>query len=112
VSSLPCAIHKIDGLRTEDKSTENHDEERDTVVCKPIPKCSEAMQLRLKVCDDGTLVQILCCWTLSSILFIFQNTTFLRLGSVSVFSLKPTQLGPVDRASSYLWTFLFLILSK
>jgi hypothetical protein len=47
----------------------------------------------LKVCDDGTLVKILCFWTLSivlslsksTVLFIFQNTTFRRLYSVSVF---------------------------
>jgi hypothetical protein len=38
----------------------------------------------LKVCDDGTLIQILCFWTLSIVLslsknaalFIYQNTTF------------------------------------
>jgi hypothetical protein len=39
----------------------------------------------LKVCDDSTLVQILCFWTLSIVPFIFKNTTFRRLDSVSVF---------------------------
>jgi hypothetical protein len=47
----------------------------------------------LKVCDNGTLIQILCFWALSivlslsknTVLFILQNTTFRRLGSVSVF---------------------------
>jgi hypothetical protein len=27
----------------------------------------------LKVCDDGTLVQILCFWTLSIVLSLFKN---------------------------------------
>jgi hypothetical protein len=48
--------------------------------------------IRSKVCDDGTLVQILCFWTLSivlslsnnAVLFISQNITFRRLDSVSV----------------------------
>jgi hypothetical protein len=52
--------------------------------------------IRLKACDDGTLVQIFCCWTLSvilslsknTVLLIFQNTTFRRLDSVSVFRLN------------------------
>jgi hypothetical protein len=47
----------------------------------------------LKDCDDGILVRILCFWTLSIVLslskhtflFVFQNTTFRRLDSVSVF---------------------------
>jgi hypothetical protein len=38
-------------------------------------------------------------WTLSTVLFIFQNTTFWKLDSVSVFRLKPTQFGPINRAS-------------
>jgi hypothetical protein len=46
--SLPCAVHEIDGLKTEEKSIETHNEEEDRVAYKPIPKCSEAMQLRLK----------------------------------------------------------------
>jgi hypothetical protein len=49
--------------------------------------------LILKVCDDGTLVQLLGFWTLTivlslsknTVLFIFQNKTFRRLDSVSVF---------------------------
>jgi hypothetical protein len=39
----------------------------------------------LKVCDVGTLLQILCFWTLSIVLFIFQNATFRRPDSVSDF---------------------------
>jgi hypothetical protein len=46
-----------------------------------------------EVCDDGTLVQILCFWTLSivlslsknTVLFILYNITFRRLDFVSVF---------------------------
>jgi hypothetical protein len=51
------------------------------------------LQKDLEICDSGTLVQILCFWTLSIILFlsentvvfIFQNTTFRKLDSVSIF---------------------------
>jgi hypothetical protein len=60
---------------------------------------------------NTALLQILYLWTLSIILFlpkippfIFQNITFWRLDSVSVFRLKPTQLGPINRASPYLLT--------
>jgi hypothetical protein len=33
----------------------------------------------LKICDDGTLVQILCCWTLSIVLSLSKNTVYLFL---------------------------------
>jgi hypothetical protein len=46
MSLLPCAVQETDNLCTEDKNTEIDDknEDMDTAVCKPIPKCSEAMQ--------------------------------------------------------------------
>jgi hypothetical protein len=33
----------------------------------------EAIILLLKVCDDGTLIEVLCFWTLSSVLFLFKT---------------------------------------
>jgi hypothetical protein len=39
----------------------------------------------LKVCDDGTLIQILYFWTLSIVLLYLKHTTFQRLDSVAVF---------------------------
>jgi hypothetical protein len=71
----------------------------------------ELVSQDLKFCEDGTLVQTLCFWTLSivlslsknAVLFILQNNVsepgfFLRL------QVKPTQLGPIDRARFYLKT--------
>jgi hypothetical protein len=49
----------------------------------------------LKVYDDGTLVQILCIWTLSIILFIFQNTMFQRLDSLCLL-VKSTQAQTIE----------------
>jgi hypothetical protein len=48
----------------------------------------------------------LCFWVLSTVLFIFQNTTFWRLETGFCFRLlvKPTQFGPVDKATSYFRT--------
>jgi hypothetical protein len=37
-------------------------------------------------------------------MIIFQNTTFRRAGFRLRLHVKPTQLGPIDRASPYLWT--------
>jgi hypothetical protein len=43
---LPSTVQEIDDLCTEDKNTEidDEDEEEEAAACKPIPKCSEAMQ--------------------------------------------------------------------
>jgi hypothetical protein len=65
----------------------------------------------LEVCDDGTLVQILCFWTLYIVLSLFKS----RLVSLSKHSVsetrfclrlqvKPTQFGPIDTAGPYLRT--------
>jgi hypothetical protein len=29
---------------------------------------------RCQICDDGTLIQILCFWALSIVLFLYKNT--------------------------------------
>jgi hypothetical protein len=39
----------------------------------------------LKVCDDGTLIQLLCFWTLSTSCFYLKHTIFRGLDSVSIF---------------------------
>jgi hypothetical protein len=68
----------------------------------------------LNVCDDGTLVQILCFWTLSIVLSSSKNrpVNFSKQNvSETGFSLrlqvKPTQFGPIDRASPYLRNVVF-----
>jgi hypothetical protein len=56
-------------------------------------------------------VQILCCWTLSIVLSLSKNTVlyiFLKhnvseTGFCLHLQVKPTQLGPMNRASPYLW---------
>jgi hypothetical protein len=57
----------------------------------------------LSVCDGGTLVQLLCFWTLSIVLSLSKKH---RPVSETGFCLrlqgKPAQLGPVDRGSPYL----------
>jgi hypothetical protein len=40
-------------------------------------KCSNTgNKYDLKICDDGTLIQILCFWTLSIALFLFKTQRF------------------------------------
>jgi hypothetical protein len=65
----------------------------------------------LKVCDEGTLVQILCFWTLSMVLSLSKNRPVYfwkhnvsKTGFCLRLQVKPTQLGPIDRASPYLRT--------
>jgi hypothetical protein len=41
---LPCAVQETGNLCIEDKNTETDDDDEETAACKPIPKCSEAMQ--------------------------------------------------------------------
>jgi hypothetical protein len=47
----------------------------------------------------GFLIQLLCFWTLSIVLFSLFKTRFRRLYSVSVLRRKSTQLGPIDRTT-------------
>jgi hypothetical protein len=68
----------------------------------------------LKVCDDGTLVQILRSWTLSIVLSESESRAVsLSKHNVSEigFSLRlqvrPTQLGSIDRASPHLRTWIY-----
>jgi hypothetical protein len=62
----------------------------------------------LKVCDDGKLVQILRSWTLS--IFYLKFPVYISKPNVSETGfylrpqVKPTQLGPIDRASPHLRT--------
>jgi hypothetical protein len=59
----------------------------------------------LKVCDDGTLVQILCFWKLSiSCLYLQCHHNVSKTEFCLRLQVKPTQLGPIDRASPYLRT--------
>jgi hypothetical protein len=65
----------------------------------------------LKVCDDGALVQILRFWTLSIGMSLSKNRpvyfskhNVLETEFCLCLQVKPTQLGPTDRASPYLWT--------
>jgi hypothetical protein len=61
------------------------------------PQKSKLEEKDLKICDNGTLIQM---WTSSC--FYLKN--FWRLDSVSRLEVKPIYLGPVDRASPYLRT--------
>jgi hypothetical protein len=63
----------------------------------------------LKVCDDGTLAQILCFWTLSIVLSLSKNRPVYFSKHVSDgFCLRlqeePTQLDSIYRAIPYLRT--------
>jgi hypothetical protein len=62
-----------------------------------------------KVSDDGTLIQILYFWTLSIVLFYIKyRPVYISkyndsdTGSCLRLQVKPTQLGPIDKASPYL----------
>jgi uncharacterized membrane protein YkgB len=48
------------------------------------------------------LIQFLCFWTLSIILFLFKTHSIPETGFCLRLQVEPTQLGPVDRASPYL----------
>jgi hypothetical protein len=60
------------------------------------------------VCDDGTSVQITCFWT--SCLSLKCRPVYISKHNVSEtgfclrLQVKPTQLGPIDRASPYFQT--------
>jgi hypothetical protein len=77
----------------------------------------ESWWWRTKPVEQTKTLQILWCWTLSiflslsknTILFIFQNITFWRLGSVSVFRTGP---GPVMGTSSIDWAQLSMFYLK
>jgi hypothetical protein len=56
----------------------------------------------IKVCDAGTLIQRLCFWTLSIILFLFKNIS--ETAFCLWLEVKHTPLDLIDRASPYLWT--------
>jgi hypothetical protein len=61
----------------------------------------------LKVCDDGALVQILCFWILSIVLFFYLKHRPIYISKLNVseagfclrFQVKLTQLEPIDIAS-------------
>jgi hypothetical protein len=57
---------------------------------------SEGSRIECKETGSPDRIKILCFWT-STVLFLFKTTTFRRMDSVSVFRLKPTQLGLIDR---------------
>jgi hypothetical protein len=56
-------------------------------------------------------LQLICCWTLSTILSILKKPSCFFQNNVSGtgfcprLQVKPTQLGPIDRVSSYLLCF-------
>jgi hypothetical protein len=60
----------------------------------------------LRVCDDDKLVHILYSWTLSIVLSSSKMLTkyVSEIGFYLRPQVKPTQLGPIDRASPYLRT--------
>jgi hypothetical protein len=45
------------------------------------------------------LIQLLCLWTLSIVLFLFKTQNVLETGFYIRLQVEPTQLGPMDRAS-------------
>jgi hypothetical protein len=57
----------------------------------------------LKVCENATLIQILCYWTLSISCFYLKHVS--ETGLYLCLQIKPTQLGPTDRAGPYLGTY-------
>jgi hypothetical protein len=66
-----------------------------------------------KVCDDGTLVQILRFWALSIVLFYqkhrpvyFSKHNFSETGFCLHLQAKPTQLGPINKGSPCIRTGL------
>jgi hypothetical protein len=61
--------------------------------------------MHLKLCDNGILIQILYFWTLSIVFFLFKTHNVLETGFCLHPQVEPTQMGPIDRASPYLWTF-------
>jgi hypothetical protein len=58
----------------------------------------------IKVCGEGILIQILCFGTLSTVLFLFKTHNVSETGFCLHLQVKPTQLGPIDRASPSLRT--------
>jgi hypothetical protein len=57
----------------------------------------------LKFGDNGILIQLLCFWTLSIVLFLLK-THASETGFCLCLQVEPPQLGPIDRASPYLRT--------
>jgi hypothetical protein len=55
----------------------------------------------LKVCGDGTLIQILSSWILLTFLFYLKHNVS-ETGFCLCHLVKPTQFGPIDGASPYL----------
>jgi hypothetical protein len=58
----------------------------------------------LRVCDDGKLVHILYSWTLSIALSLSKMLTKYNVSEIGFYlrpQVKPTQLGPIDRANPY-----------
>jgi hypothetical protein len=75
--------------------------------------CKTTKYHKIKVCDEGTLVKILCFWTLSIVLFYLKHRpVYISKHNVSEtgfclrLHVKSTQLGPIDRASPYQVTWL------
>jgi hypothetical protein len=69
---------------------------------------TELKQFWSKICDDGTLAQVLCFWTLSIVLFSSETpSVFVSKHNVSetgfclLLQVETTQLGPIDKANTY-----------
>jgi hypothetical protein len=63
VPVLPLVCRPATAVLARGEQTAGHDKYFDVVFC----------QRDVKVCDDGTLIQLLCFWTLSIVLFIFMS---------------------------------------
>jgi hypothetical protein len=55
----------------------------------------------LKVCDDGILIQLLCFWTLSVVLFLLKTHNISETGFSLCLQMELTQLGPIDSVKSW-----------
>jgi hypothetical protein len=73
------------------------------ITVEPVEKLLWITWCKL-VCDDCKLIQVLCFWTYSLSCFLFKMHNVLETGFCLWLQAKPTQLGPVDRASPYLRT--------
>jgi hypothetical protein len=56
----------------------------------------------MKLCDHDTLIQLLCFWTLYIALLLFKKHNVSDTGFSLRLQVKPTEMGPIDRASPYL----------
>jgi hypothetical protein len=59
---------------------------------------------RSKICYDSILIQLLCFWTVSIVLFLYLKHNVSETGFCLLLQVAPTELGPTDRASPYFRT--------